>query len=362
MSEQRRIRLNYLQTLRAFAAVTVFVGHLFHEMTLISDYHLFRKLSDLPTGVGVDVFFLISGMIMLHTGQNSFGVKEAPKEFMLKRLLRIVPNYWIFTSLIVAVSLILPATLDTAKFEFWHALQSYLFIPHFDPNRPASISPILSLGWTLNYEMFFYFIFAISLYFPKRVGVLVVFSSISTLCLMSNLFSNQSAFGLFFANTVILEFLAGMAVYHILHHGNVKRLHLNVIALIVISVWVASYFIGLWEYRFISYGLPAILILTVVFRIYPEESGSLALVEKIGDASYALYLAHPFIITALKIAVFKFMAPVGFSIFLYFVSTVFITITFSVVYYEYVERSISSALQKFVSENKSGRSPRKVKT
>src|SRR3984885_1661552 len=108
---------------------------------------------------GVKIFFVISGFVMWLT---TAGVDISPVSFWRRRLVRIVPLYWFFLLLLVAVGLSAPQYLKTTEITWETAVKSFLFIPHFHSVQKI-IAPILIPGWSLNFEMFFYFIFGISL-------------------------------------------------------------------------------------------------------------------------------------------------------------------------------------------------------
>ena len=164
-----------VQVMRALAALAVLVQHGFHEAQRFNPSPTLRFLEALPWHIGVDVFFVISGFIMMHTAAATFGKPGAARAFMLRRLIRIVPPYWFFTSLMVIATLLLADRMNTARFEPMHALLSYLFMPHLRPGFDDQIHPILALGWTLLYEMFFYVAFALALLLNQTKGLTALF-------------------------------------------------------------------------------------------------------------------------------------------------------------------------------------------
>src|SRR5690606_35064881 len=105
-----------------------------------------------PGDFGVDLFFVISGFIMVHVSRNQFARPGAPLDFVRRRLVRIVPLYWTMTTLMVAVVLLLPQSVDTATADPRQWIASYLFIP-FERASDGMMRPVLGLGWSLNYEM-----------------------------------------------------------------------------------------------------------------------------------------------------------------------------------------------------------------
>ena len=89
-----------LQVLRAVAALTVVFGHAQHDalVSAMRAGQAFTRNHALPWGAGVDLFFVISGFIMVHASERLFGREGAARAFMLRRLIRIVPLYWLLAT------------------------------------------------------------------------------------------------------------------------------------------------------------------------------------------------------------------------------------------------------------------------
>src|SRR5258708_26611358 len=135
-----------VQYLRGIAAMLVVLHHLYFDNTQLGPF-------------GVKIFFVISGFVMWFT---TAGVNVSPLSFWRRRLVRIVPLYWFFLSLLVGIGLSPPHYLKSTEITPGTVVKSFLFIPHFHAVQKV-IAPILIPGWSLNYEMFFYFIFGIAL-------------------------------------------------------------------------------------------------------------------------------------------------------------------------------------------------------
>ena len=147
-----------INRLRAFAVVSVAIGHCLHEAAKFPNASFFLENmgSALTFEIGVDIFFVISGFIMVYVTWGKLDRPGAHWHFLRARLIRIVPLYWFYTLLLAAVALTVPSVLDTAIFSVEQLLSLLLFIPGL---FGADARPLLKFGWTLNYEMFFYAVF-----------------------------------------------------------------------------------------------------------------------------------------------------------------------------------------------------------
>lgn len=111
----------------------------------------------------VDLFFVISGFLMWGTTWDS---PITPGRFMLQRIHRIVPLHWAIISFYVLL-LAAPHLMQSGAFEPAHGITSSLFLPWPHPAIDAN-QPRVTPGWTLNYGMFFYLVFALGLFLPER--------------------------------------------------------------------------------------------------------------------------------------------------------------------------------------------------
>src|ERR1700733_8304140 len=133
-------RLLSIQILRAVAALSVMITHLWWGL-FTPDFFL--------GAVGVDLFFVISGFIMVYVSEPLFGQKSSPTTFFVRRVVRIVPLYWMIT---VAI-LIGGHSLGLRPNTTWlNIVGSFMFIP--TTHADGTTEPVLLVGWTLNYEMF----------------------------------------------------------------------------------------------------------------------------------------------------------------------------------------------------------------
>jgi len=279
-------RLPGLQVLRAVAALMVLVGHVLAE----AEHYFGIPLPGdaIPWTRGVDIFFVISGFVITLSVSRFPG---QPAAFLRRRLLRVVPLYYLFTTLMVAVLLLLPAGAKDTTLDPMQILSSYTFIPY--ARADGRIAPVLSLGWTLNYEIYFYAVAALCLALPRPLSSLGVFMvGFAGLGLM---FDYQNPQLSFWTNPIILEFLMGIGLARLWQRGW-YRPHLG--AAVVGAGLGLGLLIALDPTplpRFIAAGLPATMIVASGTLLCPQYrlAGMIW-----GDASYALYLSHRFSLRA----------------------------------------------------------------
>ena len=161
------MKIHFLQGLRAIAAWLVVADHAVLDMTHGDLSNPATAFAWAMGTIGVDVFFVISGFIMVHISWGNFGQPGAAADFLRKRIVRIVPLYWLAT--LAAFAFHKVSATHGANAGFSELLRSALFIPYRDED--GGWTPILPQGWTLDYEMFFYAIFAATIAFSRRVAV-----------------------------------------------------------------------------------------------------------------------------------------------------------------------------------------------
>ncbi len=209
---------------------------------------------------------------------------QPPVRFLWRRLVRIAPLYWLATFVVVAFQLAFEAGISRLNL-----LKSLAFVPFANPTHAGAIWPILVPGWTLNYEMFFYLLFAIGLL--SRHMVPFVTATIGLLVTAGFVFDPDGAIAHTYTNALMIEFLAGLWIGKLWAFDPQKfaplwpLLPLGVVALPVCE-WLhpPSILAGL---------IPGVAIVLGALAI--EARGRvprLAWAKLLGDASYSIYLVH----------------------------------------------------------------------
>lgn len=285
-------RILSIQYLRGAAALMVVF---FHANGMALEYFNFDWS---PFGAaGVDIFFVISGFIMWIT---TAAERTTPASFIVSRIVRVVPLYWAVTLLLYGGWLFFrdPATLPS----IWNLLRSLLFIPFVSP-RTGEIQPLLIAGWTLNFEMFFYAVFACGLFLCRRHRALFVCTVLGALVTLG-LWSHPSGpIGLTFTSPLLIEFMFGCLLGVIYERKAAPRAAIALFLLIVgfgqlLNAETLSA-ADLSSGRFFNWGLPAFLIVTGALGLEPLLK-HLRVPALLGDASYSIYLTHGLALAMVK--------------------------------------------------------------
>jgi exopolysaccharide production protein ExoZ len=203
-----------IQYLRGIAAMMVVYHHIAWQI-LKTNTHFDLPFSAVGAA-GVDVFFVISGFVMWICSRSS---TLTAREFLRRRIVRIVPLYWAVTLFLLAVSFIAPQILGATTFNPLHALLSLFFIPVEHPQIQGDILPFFVQGWTLNYEMFFYVIFAFSIFLFRKTMFTTIVTALVILAASGLIFSFENTIATFYARTIVLEFAFGVALGHLFLSG-----------------------------------------------------------------------------------------------------------------------------------------------
>lgn len=337
-----------IQVLRAVAALMVVVFH------LVTAEQVYGQGPMLLDGIarlgfaGVDLFFVISGFVMVSVTQGLYGSAKNAAMFFARRIARIYPMYWLFTSVIVAIMLVMPHTVD-ATFFTKSKLASYLLWPR----EPF---PLLQVGWTLTYEMFFYLVMtiAIATISERRLPLLLVMWAIAVL--VAQRFTPTSPWQAVVTSPMAWEFIAGglIGIYWRKVPGMAARSLVWVGALGLVAGAVLLSRMNLVEQdvmrRTLVFGAAgALLVLGLVSR---EGAGHVAphrALRAVGDASYSLYLSHLFVITLLARVWARTGhtgTPAAHAVFI--VTAVLLSTAVAMVCYVIVERPVVRKLESFV--------------
>lgn len=256
-----------LQALRFLAALAVVYYH--------TGYGVFGVSTEFGA---VSVFFVISGFIM------TMITRDSANRFFQKRLVRIVPLYWICTGLYWAM-ITLPGgrtQLFASLSDYGAIIKSLLFIPY--ANSAGHYQPILNVGWTLNFEMYFYLTFALCLMISQKWAPLLCSASVLILTFLAQLSPNDVAG--FYGHEYVLNFVGGIAVYYLSVWIKPSKLLLPLSAVVIVAYPLQGFLLPH------VMGFPEALVLSVIIAEKYRPVLKSKAVMLLGASSYAIYLSH----------------------------------------------------------------------
>lgn len=293
-----------IQYLRALAAIFVIFAHTYTALLVYknSNASYFYKISSI-SGLdrfgefGVFLFFTISGYIMMKTTIKKEWGRKFAYDFLIKRITRIYPLYWLLTVLMLIVwgsGLFLKNQSYTVGYIF----SSFLLVPFYTHN--GEINPIISQGWTLMYEMFFYFFFSMAILFkikkyiiPFMLFIFILFPLYSLL-----FYGISTGLHLFFNRFVVYYFILGMVCFYLSDFfHNVKYRFFN-IGIVIFLIFIV-FFNGYLSDSCFSIMEPIVIFFLVFTSVLPSNEKEIKIGSFIGDASYSIYLTHAFFTLAL---------------------------------------------------------------
>ena len=246
-------------------------------------------------GLGIDLFFVVSGFVIYWVTRRETSFTR----YLLRRIVRIVPLYWMLTFLMAASVLLAPQLFKQTVFDLSHFLQSLAFVPAINPSRPGELTPLLTPGWTLNFEFFFYLSFGLVFFLCGRspAGLHLFTALYLALVIGGEIFAPTSPAGLVYTSPKLLEFLAGIWIgVWINRNASVpgKRAAL--------AFLLAGWLCLLFEPLLFGWGAPLGAGMVVLGAVSLERVWRIRnrTIEFLGDASYSIYLTHVLTLGALR--------------------------------------------------------------
>jgi len=279
-----------IQQLRGIAALLVVAFHLHMLSGIINLKSSFLEMAGRFGEIGVDIFFVLSGFLMIYTTRKKPPGFATAIEFMRARITRIAPLYWVLTIAFAIALFAMPTHFDAHPFDPQHLWKSLLFIPAY--NHLGQPVPVIYTGWTLNYEMFFYVIFAMAICFTRKHAFTIIITTFASLSLFS-LTDPSSLLLQTYTSPILLEFAAGCAIALVYDR---KAVHWKLALLCLLAgLCLIPVLATPALHRSVHYGIPATLI--VFGALMLEKDGKwfqLRTLHLIGNSSYSLYLTHIF--------------------------------------------------------------------
>lgn len=228
--------------------------------------------------------------------------------------------------------------LRSTKSDFYNLLKSLLFIPYV--KESGSVQPILFVGWTLNYEMFFYALFALSMGLTRRPAVVVTCAFVA-MAIVGYTIHPQPVAAAFYTSGIVLEFAAGLWIFKVYRArdfrpfaGAAALILLGIVAMVAQMVWPIPL------PREVSFGIPAAVAVIGALSWRMPEKGLASIAIILGDASYSLYLTHPYVLNAVDKVVHRLLGQGPAQAVIASIVMIASAIFFSLIFYRYCERPL----------------------
>jgi len=345
-----------VQALRALAALSVVIFHLsLIEKKYFAQHIVSTNLGKLGTA-GVDLFFVISGFVMVVVSIGQFGKNGAAFQFLLRRMIRILPIYWIYTTIVLVIFIVTPQLVNASTGHKANIIASFTLFPTLSV-------PLVSQAWTLTYELFFYIVFAVLICSSKE-KMLPVWLTVWGAVTLAGFFylggRPAHAITAVTTNPLVLEFIAGCAaalIYPSLSRSGALACQLGAIVLVAASFLFADgdlvdlrqfahgAFADPIRWRAVIFGLPSFaLVLGAVSTERRYGWTAPGVLRRMGDASYSLYLSHVLVMSAvgrlwMRLASSHWNSAWGS------IACVVAAVTVGLLGYRFVERPLNSMLK-----------------
>lgn len=341
-------KLRSVQALRAVAVGLVVCAHLSSPHGIEARYLDGPRLTrwmKFPTLIGVDLFFVVSGVIIMTTAWPTFSTPGAWHRFAYRRVTRIYPIYWLVTTLVLAVYLVRPGLVNSHSPHRPEIVPSFLILP-----QPGD--PLVAVGWTLVYELYFYAVFTFALLFGRRWLPWIIGAWLTvTVALHAAFPSTHNPYLTVASNPLNLEFVLGVGVgYLVVRRWTPASRLLAGLAMASVAAVLAhlaatgaSDFPSLWfRAGIVGVGLAVLVLAAIGLEVRGGATFPQSLV-RVGDGSYSIYLWHVSILSLAARAI-GWIAPLPVAVHAVALVALFaLAIAVSLWLYDRVERPLLRA-------------------
>ena len=298
--------IHSIQMLRAIAAalVAIFHSHQAFAARVSTPWFAHEKYYFEFGAVGVHIFFVISGFIMVITScaRGSYDVRA----FFRRRLVRIYPIYWLCALAYLAVH----AAIGRPYQISWEGIAGALTL------WPGLASSIIGPAWTLSFEMYFYVCFGLAMMLGLTRGLVALGAVFGAAIVLGAILRPAEGFVFVATNTLLLEFLAGTAIGWLTLRGHLPRPFGPLLTGLGVILFLAGIAAGYDRLpSALSWGVPsAILVLGLV--TWERQSGAARTIRqagRLGDSSYVLYLIHTLLVTLAVETALVFAGPANLA-------------------------------------------------
>ena len=361
-------KIDSIQVLRAAAAMAVTIYHL---KDVIGKGEPFKQELDYffnsgPSGVAL--FFVISGFIMVYiTRNNSSFTPLAVYKFIARRLVRIWPTYAVVT----IVYFFFQSRIGLQPGAVKSLLLSLLFIPVTHTEPPFYGYAFLPVGWTLNYEIYFYGLVAFSMFFSRfRWAVFFVIILITLIIMPFTMgyltleTQRTPDYGHGYLNMIMNPIIWNFVYGVVIGLAYINKGTYPFLASLFSRTWLVFLFVtlALWQYWSgffgglgpLQWGFgSSMLFIAFIFYNATRAISFPDWLVKLGDMSFSVYLVH----VPVVVVVGHFFRKLGYPVYStgtsMFVLALFVTMVISYLSYHYLELKLSNYLKSFLPFMKS---------
>jgi exopolysaccharide production protein ExoZ len=348
-----RIRLSSIQMLRGFAALAVLLLHISNHI----DFYFKKQFvwgAFAGGWSGVDIFFVLSGFIIMFIHFDDLRHQSNIKSFFLKRFNRIFPIFWVVLFIYGALEIAINRSISL---EFMTN-----FIKNFFLVKAPATDKIIVVSWSLTYEVIFYIIFGACILLGSAKSK-ILWGTWFVLVFVANIFFEN--YPIFLSNYLI-EFLLGVGIGYLFKEITLSdqkyvwiQRHYLAILLFGVSIfliaWVCAAFGQVHYFRKhslesrLGFGTGAALMILGLAVLECKKSLSISSrLILLGDASYVLYLLHPLCLTLcfrMASRVTYFANSTALCLLLAFFAFV-MSVSVAIIFHLYVEKPLLKRLNK----------------
>lgn len=331
-----------LQAVRIFATYLVVLFH-FRELSVAAGFAPLRY-------GGLDILLILTGFLAVKVTADK---AVDPGRFLIERLTRVAPLYWVTTLLVFALALIAPGYFQATRADVAELAQSLAFIPFVKSN--GLVQPLVYVGWTLNYQVVFYALFAIGLLArPKTLGVGFVCVVLLGLATAGAFLHFRYVDEQFYTSPIILDFVMGMIVAMVFNRLPAAAPDWRKCVLATLGA-IAAFAFYLWgglggaeASRVLAKGVPATLFLICILAL--ERYGFTLksnLVNYWAKTTYSIFLTH-FFVTGLATHIVADQSWTGTPALLVLIAGLIAVTVAGCLCYEFVEKPLTKLVRRVV--------------
>ncbi|MBT2728958.1 acyltransferase [Bacillus sp. ISL-75] len=340
MANERR-KLSYVQISRAVAILFVLLGHVNILFYTDFKYDWFHMGEWERTG-GVDFFFIVTGFMIYYLYHKKAGVPGKTTEFLLKRVIRIYPLYWMFTLLAIAGSFISPSMDGAYSWEI--IIKSMLILP---------TNPILASTWSLSHVMFFYILFTAYIFKPVIFKPVILCWIVATILIELHIIPYPD--NSFFISFSSLEIIFGCLVAHLTLNYTFKYSSLLILIgmLGYLGVWINNIYSLIEMQAPIFFCLFSMIMMLGISEKDKRNRKVPKVLSFLGDASYSIYIAHGPFLQLYILILMKLNLIDSLGYFFSMIIVILLTVISSSLVYLVIEKPMAKFLRKAVFRKKS---------